>query len=89
VILPTAEEDAAITAAAMDDPDNPVLDDDEWDEARHRVARPDSDTDKERVAVRLSEPVVRRFRATGSGWQRRMDAALRDWLNHHNPEQLP
>ena len=89
VILPTPEEDAAITVAATDDPDNPVLSDDEWDEARLRAVRPEPDTCKERVAVRLSEQVVQRFRATGSGWQRRMDEALQDWLKHHEPEQLP
>ncbi|AHE97837.1 MULTISPECIES: BrnA antitoxin family protein [Thioalkalivibrio] len=89
VILPTPEEDAAITAAAADDPDNPVLSDDEWDEARLRAVRPEPDTGKDRVAVRLSEQVVQRFRATGSGWQGRMDAALQDWLKHHKPEQLP
>jgi uncharacterized protein (DUF4415 family) len=89
VILPTPDEDAALTAAAGGDPDNPVLSDDEWDDARLRAVRPEADPAKERVAVRLSEPVVRRFRATGSGWQRRMDAALQDWLKHHEPEQLP
>jgi uncharacterized protein (DUF4415 family) len=89
VILPTPEEDAAITAAAADDPENPVLSDAEWDDARLRAVRPETDTATERVAVRLSEPVVRRFRATGSGWQGRMDAALRDWLDQNNPEQLP
>ena len=89
VILPTPEEDAALTAAAADDPDNPVLSDAEWDETRLRAVRPEPDTGKERVAVRLSESVVQRFRATGSGWQRRLDAALQDWLKHHNPEQLP
>ena len=33
VILPTPDEDSALTAAAADDPDNPVLSNDEWDEA--------------------------------------------------------
>lgn len=55
VILPTPEEDAAITAAAPDDPDNPVLSADEWDEARLRAVRPEADSGRERVAVRLSE----------------------------------
>ena len=89
VILPTPEEEAALTAAAADDPDNPVLSDDEWNDARLRAVRPEADSGRERVAVRLSEPVVQRFPATGFGWQRRMDAALQDWLKHHEPEQLP
>ncbi len=35
--------------------------------------------------IRLSPEVVESFRATGSGWQTRMDAALKDWLKTHNP----
>lgn len=29
--------------------------------------------------------VVDRFRATGEGWQTRVDAALQDWLKKHKP----
>jgi uncharacterized protein (DUF4415 family) len=35
---------------------------------------------KERITIRLSPEVVRSFRATGDGWQTRVDAALKDWL---------
>jgi len=35
---------------------------------------------KERITIRLSPEVVRTFRATGDGWQTRVDAALKDWL---------
>lgn len=38
---------------------------------------------KERITIRLSPEVVETFRATGTGWQTRMDAALLDWLKHH------
>lgn len=40
---------------------------------------------KERVTIRLSPEVVAKFRATGNGWQTRMDAALKDWLETHEP----
>jgi uncharacterized protein (DUF4415 family) len=40
---------------------------------------------KERITIRLSPEVVTRFRATGEGWQTRLDAALKDWLKTHNP----
>lgn len=40
---------------------------------------------KERITIRLSPDVVQRFRATGDGWQTRVDAALRDWLKSHKP----
>ncbi len=38
---------------------------------------------KERITIRLSPTVVESFRATGTGWQTRMDAALQDWLKNH------
>jgi uncharacterized protein (DUF4415 family) len=41
---------------------------------------------KQRITIRLSPDVVQRFRATGQGWQTRVDAALRDWLASHEPE---
>jgi uncharacterized protein (DUF4415 family) len=47
--------------------------------------RPRKASTNERVAVRLSHDVVDRFRATGHGWQSRIDAALRDWLDTHLP----
>jgi uncharacterized protein (DUF4415 family) len=40
---------------------------------------------KERISIRLSPEVVAPFRATGSGWQTRLDAALKDWLKTHSP----
>ena len=38
---------------------------------------------KERTTVRLSRDVLDRFRASGPGWQTRLDAALREWLESH------
>ena len=40
---------------------------------------------KERITIRLSQDVVQRFRATGAGWQTRVDVALQNWLKKHNP----
>lgn len=40
---------------------------------------------KERITIRLSRTVVQRFRATGVGWQTRVDVALQDWLKKHPP----
>ena len=40
---------------------------------------------KERITIRLSRAVVQRFRATGDGWQTRVDVALQDWLKKHPP----
>ena len=38
---------------------------------------------KERITIRLSRDVVESFRATGEGWQTRVDEALQDWLKKH------
>ena len=35
---------------------------------------------KELISLRVSRDVLGRFRATGEGWQTRMDEALRDWI---------
>jgi uncharacterized protein (DUF4415 family) len=43
------------------------------------------DRPKERITIRLSPEVVERFRASGDGWQTRMDTALKDWLKTHTP----
>ncbi len=85
--LPTPKEDAAITAAAMSDPDAVPLTDAEWEAAKPliRRGRPPASVTKERITIRLSRDVVERFRASGDGWQTRMDAALKEWLKKHRP----
>jgi len=45
--------------------------------------RPKAPVTKERITIRLSPDVVQTFRASGDGWQTRVDAALRDWLKTH------
>lgn len=45
--------------------------------------RPKAPVTKERITIRLSPEVVQTFRATGEGWQTRMDAALKEWLKTH------
>ena len=37
------------------------------------------------TTIRLSPDVVQAFRAGGDGWQTRIDAALKDWLQKHSP----
>jgi len=38
------------------------------------------------LSLRLSPEVVAHFRATGPGWQRRIDEALKDWVAGHRDE---
>ena len=84
--VPTREEDAAITAAAMLDSDNIPLSDDEWNAVKPSVklGRPPAEVTKERITIRLSREVVEQFRAGGVGWQTRVDFALKDWLKTHS-----
>jgi uncharacterized protein (DUF4415 family) len=43
---------------------------------------------KEAINIRLSPEVLSAFRATGTGWQTRVDGALRDWLKHHEAKAI-
>ena len=53
--------------------------------AKVSVRGPQKNPVKERITIRLSPEVVQPFRATGDGWQTRVDAALKDWLKSHSP----
>lgn len=52
---------------------------------RLNVRGPQKEPTKERITIRLSPEVVQAFRATGDGWQTRVDGALKDWLKSHRP----
>lgn len=45
--------------------------------------RPVSASPKAHVNIRLDAEVLAAFRATGRGWQTRVNAALKDWLKTH------
>lgn len=83
VYLPTEEEEAAIAAGIAADPDTFEPTDAEFATMR-RMGRPKAAVTKERVTIRLSPDVLAAFRATGAGWQTRMDAALREWIEKRN-----
>lgn len=68
----TDEEDARITAAALSDPDAQPS-----DELIRKRGRPFAETTKEKVSLRLDPDVLAHFRATGPGWQTRVNEALR------------
>ena len=84
-IFVSDEEDAAITAAAMSDPDAIPYTDAEWEKVKPlvRIGRPKAEVTKERITIRLSRDVVKQFRSTGEGWQTRMDLALRQYITEH------
>ena len=90
----TDEEDAAIHAAALRDPDNPPLTDEQLAQFRPMAeVRPDllrklrgqrgpqkSKPVKQRVSLRLDPDVVAHFKKRGPGWQSRINATLRKAL---------
>jgi uncharacterized protein (DUF4415 family) len=45
--------------------------------------RPKVEVTKVRVGIRLSSEVVNHFKASGDGWQTRIDAALRQYIAEH------
>lgn len=67
----TDEEDEAITRAAESDPDNPP------NRFPKKMGRPPAALTKEVVTIRLDRDVVDHFKASGDGWQTRINEALR------------
>ena len=79
IILNSPEEEAAITAAAMADPDARPLTDEEWEEVRPtvRVGRPKAEVVKSPIKLRLDPDVLAALRQSGDGWQTRVNDMLR------------
>jgi uncharacterized protein (DUF4415 family) len=78
----------SIDRASMPDDENPEWTDEMFAQARRPGdlpaslaqklrGRPKADVTKERITIRLSRDVLEKWRATGPGWQSRMDEALR------------
>ena len=87
VRMPSAEEDKAITAAARSDPDAQPLTPKQLKSMLPIKAlrgRPKSEHKKLLVSVRYSQEVVEFFKATGDGWQSRMDGVLRQYVARHS-----
>ena len=50
---------------------------------KKRMGRPPKENPKEQISVRYDADVLEAFRATGEGWQTRMNDALRIYLKEH------
>jgi len=68
--------------------DIPELTDEFFDNAEIRLGeklirpgRPQSENAKKLVSLRLDPDIIERFRATGPGWQSRINAVLREYLD--------
>ena len=87
VVMPTAKEDKAITAAAKSDPDAQPLTPKQLKAMipmRALRGRPKSKRKKLLVSVRYSPDVVAYFKSTGEGWQARMDSVLGQYVARHS-----
>jgi uncharacterized protein (DUF4415 family) len=81
-IVPNREEDEAFNRGIAADPDTYELNTADFKQMK-KIGRPKAEVTKERITIRLSPDVLEQFRATGAGWQTKVDAALRDWLKTH------
>jgi uncharacterized protein (DUF4415 family) len=87
VAMPTAKEDKLIVAAARADPDAQPLTGKQLKAMvplRALRGRPKSANPKQLVSVRYSPEVLAFFKATGEGWQSRMDGVLRQYVSRRS-----
>ena len=72
-LLNTEEEEAAINAGIAADPDTFEVTDAQFKKMRGRPVG----SNKTLVHIRLDNDLLERFKATGAGWQTRVNEALR------------
>ena len=74
--LPSDEEDARIRAGIAADPDTHEVSDAECALMR-RPGRPLGSGTKTQITLRIDTDIVEKFKATGDGWQTRINEVLR------------
>ncbi len=87
IVMPTLKENMAILAVAKGDRDaQPLAPKQLKTMVPMRVVRgrPRSESTKKLVSVRYSPEVLAFFRATGAGWQSRMDSVLRKYVTRNS-----
>ncbi|NEV63716.1 BrnA antitoxin family protein [Thiorhodococcus minor] len=84
-IVNTPEEDAAIAAAAETDPDARPLTAEEWEQVKPtaRIGRPPSEQRKVSTTIRFDADVLAAMKATGPGWQTRINEIVREYVKTH------
>ncbi len=82
LVLPTPAEDAAIAAGIDQDPETYEPNALELRMMR-RPGRPLGSGTKTQITLRLDADVVNQFKASGSGWQTRINDALKSWVKMH------
>lgn len=87
IALPMAKEDKLLVAVAKADPDAQPLTAKQLKAMvplRALRGRPKSANPKQLVSVRYSPEVLAFFKATGEGWQSRMDGVLRQYVSRRS-----
>jgi uncharacterized protein (DUF4415 family) len=82
LVLPSPAEDAAIDAGIAQDPETYEPNALEFGMMR-RPGRPLGSGTKTQITLRLDADVVDKFKASGSGWQTRINDALKSWVQAH------
>lgn len=80
--IPSDEQDTRIRDGIAADPDACELSDEQLGQLRP-VRRSTSEASKEAISIPLSSEVLDYFKASGPGWQTRIDSVLREWIKTH------
>ena len=100
IIMPTPEEEIQINAGIAADPDNPEWTDEDFARARPaaeffspevyaqlcamRQRGPKDKPLKVPTTIRFDADVLAVLRASGKGWQTRVNEVIKDWLRTHS-----
>ena len=76
--------DEAITKAAESDPDNLPLDDPFFETARRLPPAALLKETKQQITLRIDADVLEWFRASGTGYQSKMNAVLKAYVQTHD-----
>ncbi len=79
-ITPTEVEDIAINAGIKKDKDTYELNASEFKKLK-AVGRPKQEITKKSTTLRIDDDVLETFKATGKGWQTKINEALHEWLD--------
>ena len=101
IIMPTPEEEAQINAGIAADPDNPEWTEEDFARAlpareffspevyaqlcAKRKRGPKVKPLKVPTTIRFDADVLAALKASGKGWQTRVNKAMREWLRTHSP----
>lgn len=78
LVLPNDEEEATINAGIAADPDAYEMSDAEFKQLRPLRGRPRAQVPRPMVSMRMDPDLLEHLRASGKGWQTKVNAILRE-----------